>query len=93
MFWGSFAASGTGCFDCVQDFMKSEDYHMILGHNVRPSVRKLALCSRSWVLQQDNDPKHTSESTQKWMETKCCRVPKWPAMSPHRNPIEHLESS
>ncbi|KAI2655565.1 hypothetical protein H4Q32_017981 [Labeo rohita] len=34
MFWGWFAASGTGCLDCVNGIMISEDYQRILGHNV-----------------------------------------------------------
>ena len=41
MFWGCFAASGTGCLDCVHGIMKSEDYQIILERNVGPSVRKL----------------------------------------------------
>ena len=90
MFWGCFAASGTGCLDCVQGIMKSEDYQKILGSNIGPSVRKLGLRPRSWVFQQDKDPKHTSKSTQKWMKRKHWRVLKWPAMRPDLNPIEHL---
>ncbi|KAG2456820.1 TC1A transposase, partial [Polypterus senegalus] len=90
MFWGCFAASGTGYLDCVQGIMKSENYQKILGRNVGPSVRKLGLRQRSWVFQQDNDPKHTSKSTQKWLKTKLWRVLKWPPMSPDLNPIEHL---
>uniref|UniRef100_A0A8C5PHJ1 Transposase n=1 Tax=Leptobrachium leishanense TaxID=445787 RepID=A0A8C5PHJ1_9ANUR len=90
MFWGCFAASGTGCLECVQGIMKSEDYQRILGLTVEPSVRKLGLRLISWVFQQDNDPKHTSKSTQKWMATKRWRVLKWPAMSLDLNPIEHL---
>uniref|UniRef100_A0A9J7XWI6 Uncharacterized protein n=1 Tax=Cyprinus carpio carpio TaxID=630221 RepID=A0A9J7XWI6_CYPCA len=40
-------------------------YQKILKENVRPSVRDLKL-KRTWVLQQDNDPKHTSKSTSEW---------------------------
>uniref|UniRef100_A0A8C5WJP2 Transposase n=1 Tax=Leptobrachium leishanense TaxID=445787 RepID=A0A8C5WJP2_9ANUR len=90
MLWGCFAASDTGCLECVQGIMKSEDYQRILGCTVEPSVRKLGLHPRSWVFQQDNDHKHTSKSTQKWMKTKRWRVLKWPAMSLDLNPIEHL---
>ncbi len=49
MFWGCFAASGTGCLDCVNGMMKSDDYQRILGCYVVSSVRKLRLHQRSWV--------------------------------------------
>ncbi|KAK3519567.1 hypothetical protein QTP86_010505 [Hemibagrus guttatus] len=39
----------------------------ILKENVRPSVCDLKL-KRTWVLQQDNDPKHTSKSTSEWLK-------------------------
>ena len=38
MFWGCFAASGTGCLESVQGTMKSQDYEGILERNVLPSV-------------------------------------------------------
>ena len=62
MFWGCCAASGTGCLERVHGIMKSGDYQGILEQNVQPSVRKLGLRRRSWVLQQNKDPKHTSTS-------------------------------
>ncbi len=89
MLWGCFAASGTGCLDCLNSIMKSDNYQRILGRNIVASVRKLCLHQRSWVFQQDNNPKHTSKCTQKCLQTKHWRVLKWPAMSPDLNPIEH----
>lgn len=81
--WSRFK-EGWGCFAA------SEDCQGILGRNVGPSVRKLCLRPTSWVFQQNNDPKHTCKSTQKWMKTKSRRVLKWPAMSPDLDPIENL---
>ena len=57
MFLSCFAASGTGCLDCVHGIMKSEDYQRILERNVGPSVRKLGLHQRSWVFQRGQWPK------------------------------------
>ena len=55
MFWGCYAASGTGRLECVHGIMKSGDYQGILERNVQSSVRKLGLCRRSWVFEQEND--------------------------------------
>ena len=90
MFWGCFAASGTGCLESVQGTMKSEDYQGILEWNIQPSVRKLCLSRRSWVFQQDNDPKHTSKSTQEWMRRQRWTVLKWPAMRRHPSNLREL---
>ena len=70
MFWSFCAASGPGCLECVHGIMKSGDYRGIVECNVQPSVRKLDFDRRSWILQWDNDPKHTSKSTLEWFKTK-----------------------
>ena len=90
MLWGCFAASGTGGLDRITGIIKSENYQEILERNILLSVRKLGLSRRSWVLQQDKDPKHTSKSTQEWLKRKKWTVLKWPAMSPDLNPIDNL---
>ncbi|KAK3568283.1 hypothetical protein QTP86_003155 [Hemibagrus guttatus] len=57
--------------------------------NVRPSVCDLKL-KRTWVLQQDNDPKHTSKFTSEWLKKNKMKTSEWPSQSPDLNPIEML---
>jgi hypothetical protein len=57
MVWGCFAASGPGQLAIIDGKMISQVFQDILQRNVRLSVRQLKL-NRSWVMQQNNDPKN-----------------------------------
>ncbi len=81
-----FAASGPGRLAVINGTMNSAVYQKILKDNVRPSVCDIKL-KRTWVLQQDNDPKHTSKSTSEWLKK---NKMEWPSQSPDLNPFEML---
>ncbi|KAK3522272.1 hypothetical protein QTP86_000580 [Hemibagrus guttatus] len=89
MVWGCSAASGPGRLAVINGTMNSAVYQKILKENVRPSVCDLKL-KRTWVLQQDNDPKHTSKSTSEWLKKNKMKTLEWPSQSPDLNPIEML---
>ncbi len=84
MVWGCFAASGPGRLAIIDGTMNSALYQKILKENVRQSVCDL---KRTWVMQQDNDSKHTSKSTSKWLKKNKIKVLEWPNQSPDLNPI------
>ncbi len=73
MFWGCFSARGPGHFVRIHGIMDSVKYQQILHENLTASARKLQM-GRGWIFQQDNDPKHTSKSTQKWFTEHNIRV-------------------
>ncbi len=89
MVWGCFAASGPGRFAIIDGTMNSAVYQKILKENIWPSVCDLKL-KRTWVMKQDNDPKHTSKSTSEWLKKNKIKVLEWPKQSPDLNPIETL---
>ncbi|KAK3573598.1 hypothetical protein QTP86_030017 [Hemibagrus guttatus] len=86
---GCFAASGPGRLAVINGTMNSAVYQKILKENVRPSVCDFKL-NRTWVLQQDNDPKHTSKSTSEWLKKNKMKTLEWPSQSPDLSLIEML---
>lgn len=89
MLWACVAASGTGNISLVEGRMNSIKYQQILEANITPSVKKLKM-KRGWLLQQDNDPKHTSKSTMDYLKRRKLKVLPWPSQSPDLNIIENL---
>ncbi|KAK1798040.1 hypothetical protein P4O66_000540 [Electrophorus voltai] len=83
--WSCFTASGPGRPAVLNGTMNSA----VLKEHIRPSVHDLKL-KRTWVLQQDNDPKHTSKSTPEWLKKNKMKTLEWPSQSPDLNPIEML---
>lgn len=79
---GCFGASGSGRLAVLNETRNSAVCQNILKENVRPSVCDLKL-KRTWVLKQDNDPKHTSKSTSEWLWSGLGKVKKAvPALKP-----------
>ncbi|ORE00325.1 TCB2 [Hepatospora eriocheir] len=63
-------------------------YKQIFAQNLKQSVIEMGL--DEFILQQDNDPKHTSNVVKDWLYEKNIDVLPWPPQSPDMNSIEHV---
>uniref|UniRef100_A0A8R1IHW2 HTH_Tnp_Tc3_2 domain-containing protein n=1 Tax=Caenorhabditis japonica TaxID=281687 RepID=A0A8R1IHW2_CAEJA len=63
-------------------------YQDILENTMRLWAR--ANLGRSWLFQQDNDPKHTSGHVANWFRRRRVDLLEWLSQSPDLNPIEHM---
>ena len=90
MVWGCMGWNGVGVLTEVQGIMNSIQYCEILDAGLVESFEKLEMEEEERIFQQDNDPKHVSNHTQKWFEDNNIKVMEWPAWSPDMSPIEHL---
>lgn len=87
MVWGCMSTAGVGQLEFIEEKMDSKLYCEILKSKMLPSLKTLG---RGAKFQHDNDPKHTSKLTSKFLSDKKVSVLPWPSMSPDLNPIEHL---
>jgi transposase len=88
--WGCFSASGFGKIFCFVQNLNAKFMITVYEKGLLPSVEKLFGADNTWILQEDNDPKHRSKLVGKWKEENDVRVLPWPAMSPDQNPIENV---
>lgn len=83
------AATGVGNLQFIEDIMDHMKYIEILRGNLHTSVDRLGL-GRRWILQQDNDPKHTVLNLKQWILYNVPKTLDHPPQSPDLNPTEHI---
>ncbi|KAK3550789.1 hypothetical protein QTP70_005471 [Hemibagrus guttatus] len=73
MLRGCFSAAGTGRLVRMEGKMNAAMYRDILDENLLQSALDLRL-GRRFILQQDNDPKHTAKITKEWLRDNSVNV-------------------
>lgn len=82
---------GLGLFGCFWTWKLCCDQwsHEFISTPKHPGGKRLEL-KPVWVLQQDNDPKHSSRSTSERLKTNKIRTLEWPSQSTDMKPIKML---
>lgn len=89
--WGCFSHKGFGHLFWFTPNLNSKLLCEIYEDWLLPSVVDMfGEGDDSWVLQEDNDPKHTSRRAKRWRADNDVVRISWPSQSPDLNPIENV---
>jgi transposase len=86
--WGGFSDSGFGKLITFTGILTSKRMIELYEDGLLPS--STILFDHDWILQEDNDPKHTSKVSKKWKDDNSIERMDWPSNSPDLNPMENL---
>ena len=78
MLWGCFSWNGVGSLVQTEGTMNADKYIETINENLEEAVLKLGL--EEFILQQDNDPKHTAKKTNKFFEDSHIKLLEWPVL-------------
>ena len=90
MVWGAITYHGVGKLVFICTKMDSEVFIDVLSTGYSQTLEMHGYDNGQTVLQQDNDPNHTSRRTKEWLDASDNCVMPWPSYSPDLNPIEHM---
>ncbi len=88
MLWACFSARCSEHLVIMHGIMDSIKYQQIKNQNLTASVRSLIMC-HVWIFHQDNNPKQTSKSTQKWVTEYKMNLLPWLSQFSDLNPTEN----
>lgn len=89
--WGCFNARGFGILYLFTNTLTAQLMTEIYQKCLLPSAHKwFGRNNDSWILQEDNDPKHCSRICKAWKAENGIRRLSWPSQSPDANPIENV---
>ena len=89
MIWSFFSSYGAVKLVFIKGIMRKKQYLDILKTSMLESAAMLGLAD-IFILQQDNDPKHTARIVTNWLHENGIDKFPWVSQSPDLNPIENL---